>query len=142
MWSPTGVEARKISARLFRQLAEELDGYAFHHERGCLNLFTAEQWADARKLLTMYDRLDADYEQMTAGEVRERWPCLAPSADVVGLLDPNGGYSEPHEYLPALERRVRWQWEHSPSPVVLLSGGRDSRAISAAIRAVSRSASA
>jgi sarcosine oxidase subunit beta len=107
LWSPTGVEARKISASLFRLLSEELDGYIYHNEEGCLNLFTPGQWSDAQTMLPMYDRHGVDYEQLSAEKVHARWPSLTPEADAVGLLDPHGGYSEPTEYLSALERRVR-----------------------------------
>jgi len=107
LWSPTGVEARKIAVRLFQQLSDELEGYTYHNEHGCLNLFTPEQWRETERLLPMYDRLGTDYERLDAAEVHARWPDLTPADDAVGLLDPNGGYSEPAEYIPALSRRVR-----------------------------------
>ena len=40
-------------------------------------------------------------------QIRQRWPALHPPQDSVALWDPQGGYSEPHEYIPALAGRIR-----------------------------------
>ena len=55
----------------------------------------------------MYDRLGFGYEILDAGQMRRRWPDLTPESDVIGLHDALGGYSEPHEFVPALARRCR-----------------------------------
>ena len=107
LWSSTGVAARLIGARLFRQLSDELEGYTYHNEHGCLNISTAAQWADYKRLLPMYDRVGVPYEILNAAEIRSRWPALSPDEDNVGILDLNGGYSEPPEYIAALNRRIR-----------------------------------
>lgn len=106
LWSETGVAARKISLALFRELSQELQGYTFH-DVGCLNLFDAATWPEREKLLPLYDRLDVPYERLDAAGIHYRWPELHPLDDFIGLFDPKGGYSEPHEYVPALSRRVR-----------------------------------
>ena len=107
LWSETGVAARRIGIRWFEELSSELEGYTYHNEHGCLNLYSAEQWAKQEGLLSFYDRLGAPYEVLDAAAVRRRWPALAPASDHVGLLDPTGGYSEPPEYIAALTRRIR-----------------------------------
>ena len=106
LWSETGVLARKRSLALYRELSDDLAGYRFQ-DVGCLNLFDPASWGDREKLFPLYDRLGAPYEVLNAAEIRARWPELNPSDEIIGLLDPLGGYSEPDEYIPALARRVR-----------------------------------
>jgi len=105
MWTETGVRARKVGLKLFRQLSEELEGYTFHNEHGCLNLFPPEMWPARDNLLPLYDRLSAPYEVLAADEIQRRWPALHPPEHIIGLHDPLGGYSEPDEYISALRRR-------------------------------------
>ena len=62
LWSETGVRARLIGARLFRELSEELEGYTYHNEHGCLNLYTPQQWGEFQPMLPLYDRLGVPYE--------------------------------------------------------------------------------
>jgi len=107
LWSETGVKARMIGARLFRELSEELDGYTYHNEHGCLNVCNQQQWQDLQPLLPMYDRLGVPYEVLDATTIRSRWPALTPADEHTGIHDPNGGYSEPPEYVAALARRIR-----------------------------------
>jgi sarcosine oxidase subunit beta len=106
LWSETGVLARKRSLALYRQLSDELPGYRFQ-DVGCLNLFDPLSWPERQALLPLYDRLGAPYEILSAAEIHNRWPALAPEADVTGLYDPLGGYSEPDDYVPALALRDR-----------------------------------
>ncbi|MBL9215578.1 MAG: FAD-binding oxidoreductase [Opitutaceae bacterium] len=107
LWSETGVQARQIGLGLFRELSRTLPGYHYHDEHGCLNLFSPALWPDRERLLPLYDRLGAPYRVLSAAEICRRWPCLRPPPDFLGLHDPAGGYSEPPEYLRALERAVR-----------------------------------
>jgi glycine/D-amino acid oxidase-like deaminating enzyme len=107
LWTETGVLVRKLGLRLFQELSDELDGYVYHREHGCLNLFSPEMWANSEKLLPLYDRLDAEYGVLDANDIRRRWPEMTPPDDCVGLHDPNGGYSEPDEYIAGLAKRVR-----------------------------------
>lgn len=106
LWSEPGVMARKKSLQLYRQLSKELDGYKFQ-EVGCLNLFDRISWPEREKLLSLYQRCGAPFEILTALEMRARWPALVPADDSIGLFDPLGGYSEPHEYIPAITRKNR-----------------------------------
>lgn len=106
LWHQTGIEARKISLMLFRQLSEELEGYYFQ-EVGCLNLFDANSWPQRESLLPLYERLGVPYEILDAVHLRQRWPALHLRPDFIGLFDPLGGYSEPDDYIPALARKVR-----------------------------------
>lgn len=107
LWSRTGVAVRQVAAKLFRELSDELDGYVYHDEHGCLNLFTPDQWREFQKFLPLYDDLGKAYELLDANDVSARWPRVVPEADSIGILDPTGGYSEPSEYIPALAKRVR-----------------------------------
>ncbi|MEX0641203.1 MAG: FAD-binding oxidoreductase [Pirellulales bacterium] len=107
LWSETGVLARRLGIEWFRRMSGELPGYRFHDEDGCLNLYTPEHWETRAALLPLYDRLDKEYHVLTAAEIHRRWPSLHPSDDFIGLFDPHGGYSEPDEYVRALEKRLR-----------------------------------
>ncbi len=107
LWSETGVRARRHSLRIFREFSNELPGYTFHNEHGCLNLFSPDLWPARAALLPLYDRVEAPYQVLKPAEIRRRWPSLNPAEDYLGLLDPTGGYSEPDEYLSGLTQRVR-----------------------------------
>lgn len=128
LWSETGVRARQLGIEWFRRLSDELDGYTYHNEHGCLNLFTPATWPTREKLLPLYDRLGAKYEILSSVEIRRRWPALTPPEDFTGLLDPTGGYSEPDEYVSALLRACRQlgvQFEEGRAVTgLLLRGGR------------------
>ncbi len=106
LWSDTGVLARKLALQLYRELSEDLPGYRFQ-DVGCLNLFDHPSWPEREKLLPLYDRHHVAYEIMSAADMHQRWPELTPSADLIGLYDPLGGYSEPDDYVPALAQRCR-----------------------------------
>lgn len=106
LWSDPGVLARKISLQRYRELSEELPGYRFQ-DVGCLNLFDPPSWPEREKLLPIYDRLAAPYEILSAAEIHRRWPELTPDAEIIGLFDPLGGYSEPDDYIPALAGQCR-----------------------------------
>jgi glycine/D-amino acid oxidase-like deaminating enzyme len=107
LWSETGVRARRHALRIFREFSNELPGYTFHNEHGCLNLFSPELWTARAALLPLYDRLEAPYQVLKPAEIRRRWPGLNPANDYLGLHDPTGGYSEPAEYLSGLTQRAR-----------------------------------
>ncbi len=102
----TSVLVRKLCLELFRQISEELEGYEYNAV-GCLNLFTPRSWMERKGLLAMYRELEAPFEVLDAAEMKKRWPMLQPQDDAVGLFDPLGGYSEPHEYVPAIAARIR-----------------------------------
>jgi glycine/D-amino acid oxidase-like deaminating enzyme len=106
LWSETGVRARALSLQLFRELSRELDGYEFQ-DVGCLNLFDPQSWKERELLLPLYDRLGFGYEILDSDEMNRRFPALKVSREIIGLFDPLGGYSEPHEYLPALTGKVQ-----------------------------------
>jgi len=106
LWTETGVRARQIGLQLFKELSDELDGYHYNDEHGCLNVFTPTQWLERVKLLPLYDRLQVLYEILSAEAIRKRWPALNAPDDWTGLHDPRGGYSEADEYLASLARRV------------------------------------
>ena len=105
LWSETGVLARKVSLRLFRELSDALEGYRFQ-DVGCLNLFDPASWPERAALLPIYERCGAPFEILDAAEMRARWPELHPRDEFIGLYDPLGGYSEPDDYIPALARSV------------------------------------
>ncbi len=107
LWTETGVRARQVAVAEFRRLSQELDGYTYHDEHGCLNPFSPALWPARAALLPLYDRLGAPYQVLDAAEIRTRWPALQPPKDFIGLHDPAGGYSEPDEYLPALAAAAR-----------------------------------
>jgi glycine/D-amino acid oxidase-like deaminating enzyme len=128
LWSETGVRARRIGVEWFRRLSHELPGYHYHDEHGCLNLFTPDTWPQRQPLLKMYDRLELEYRILSAAEIHRQWPDLTPQKDMIGLHDPNGGYSEPDDYVDALARRVRELGvqiiENNPVREFLTAGGR------------------
>ncbi len=101
LWTETGVVARKIAIQRFRELSGELQAYRFNN-CGCLNWFDNHSWKERETILKLYDRHDVPYEILSAVEIRKRWPDLRPKDNILGLFDPNGGYSEPNEYLPAI----------------------------------------
>lgn len=108
LWSETGVLARMISLRLYQELSADLERYGYRFQNvGCLNLFDPASWTEREALLPLYDRLGFAYEVLDAAQIRRRWPDLTPEADLIGLHDGLGGYSEPHEFVPALARRCR-----------------------------------
>jgi glycine/D-amino acid oxidase-like deaminating enzyme len=108
LWSKTGVEARKISLALYRELSDDLAAYGYRFQDvGCLNLFDPPSWPEREQLLPLYAELEAPYEIIDATEIRYRWPDLTPTEEIIGLHDPLGGYSEPHRYIPALAQRLR-----------------------------------
>lgn len=108
LWTEVGVLARRVSLRLYQELSAELARYGYCFQNvGCLNLFDGSLWAQREALLPLYDRLDFPYEILDTDEMGRRWPDLVPAADHIGLYDPLGGYSEPHEFVPALARRCR-----------------------------------
>ncbi len=108
LWTRTGILARQTSLTLFRQLSDELAGLGYRFQDvGCLNLFDAASWSEREPLLSLYDELGAPYEIIDTAEIRARWPDLTPADHLLGLYDPLGGYSEPHQYLPALMQRDR-----------------------------------
>ena len=108
LWSETGVLARMISLRLYQELSTDLERYGYRFQDvGCLNLFDPASWREREELLPLYDSLGFGYEILDAAQMRRRWPDLTPEADVIGLHDALGGYSEPHEFVPALARRCR-----------------------------------
>lgn len=106
LWSEPGIRARSKSLELYRELSDELEGYDFQ-ATGCLNLFDPHTWPERERLLPLYERLQAPFEILDAAEMRHRWPALSPREEYIGLFDPLGGYSEPHEYIPALAARCR-----------------------------------
>lgn len=127
LWSETGVLARKVSLRLFRELSDELEGYRFQ-DVGCLNLFDPASWPERAALLPIYERCGAPFEILDAAEMRVRWPELHPRDEFIGLYDPLGGYSEPDDYIPALARKCRELGveirEHELVEDLILRGGR------------------
>lgn len=106
LWSETGVRARALALRRYRELSEELEGYHFQAV-GCLNWFDPPSWPERLQLLPLYDRLGVPYEVLSSQEMRQRWPALRLPDHFIGLYDPLGGYSEPDEYIPALAAKCR-----------------------------------
>ena len=102
----TAVRVRQLCLELFRRLSEELQGYEFRAV-GCLNLSEPSGWSQREALLALYRELDAPFEVLDGSEMRARWPMMQPKMGTIGLFDPLGGYSEPHEYVPALASRVQ-----------------------------------
>lgn len=107
LWTETGVRARQLGIEWFKRLSQELPGYRYHDEQGCLNLMTPQTWPLRQPLLALYDRVGVAYDVLSAAEIRRRWPALHPPDDFLGMHDPHGGYSEPDEYIPALTRRIQ-----------------------------------
>ena len=108
LWSEPGVMARKKGLQLYRELSMELGDYGYKFQDvGCLNLFDPASWPEREALLPLYQRCGAPFEILNSREMNRRWPALTPREDFIGLYDPLGGYSEPHEYIPALTKKLR-----------------------------------
>lgn len=108
LWSEPGVLARKKGLQLYRELSKELGNYGYRFQDvGCLNLFDPPSWPEREKLLPLYKRCGAPFEILSSAEMRKRWPAITPREDFIGLYDPLGGYSEPHEYIPAIAKKLR-----------------------------------
>ena len=108
LWTKTGVEARKISLALYRELSMDLADYGYQFcDVGCLNLFDSPSWQEREMLLPLYDESNVPYEVLDVNEIQYRWSELTPTPNTIGLFDPLGGYSEPHQYIPALAQRCR-----------------------------------
>ena len=107
LWTETGVRARKLATRWFRTLSSELDGYTYHNEYGCLNLFNEETWPAREALLPLYEQMEAPFQLLSPEQIHTRWPLLNAPEGTVGLHDPLGGYSEPEEYLAGLTAKLR-----------------------------------
>ncbi|MDJ0754180.1 MAG: FAD-binding oxidoreductase [Ardenticatenaceae bacterium] len=108
LWTETGVAVRKVALDLYEQLSAELadDGYRFQNV-GCLNFFDHQSWPERETLLKLYDDQQVAYEILDPAEMMHRWPSLVVNERLIGLYDPRGGYSEPHDYVRALARRCR-----------------------------------
>src|SRR5690606_31161563 len=65
LWSKTGIEARKVALRLFRELSSELNGYRFQ-DVGTLNLLDEQAWEQRKLLLPLYEQCGAPFETLTA----------------------------------------------------------------------------
>ena len=92
---------------LFPHFSEELEGYTYHNEQGCHNLFTPESWSQREALLGTYYRCAVPYDILDAAAIRIRWPLLKPEPKWIGLYDPQGGYSEPQQFLHGLAQKIR-----------------------------------
>lgn len=106
LWTETGIAARTVSLRLFKELERELVDYRYHDEHGCLALLGPDEWRHRQTLLPLYDRLRVPYRILSPDEIRARWPEIQPRDDMVGLHDPRGGYSEPDAYVSCLARKA------------------------------------
>ncbi len=101
LWSPTGIAVRGLSVAGFRQFSQQLPGYRFA-DVGCLNLFHEDHIAERRQQYRLYDEHHVHHEELSASEITRRWPAVHPRPGLMGLLDADGGYSEPDHLLPAL----------------------------------------
>lgn len=106
LWSPTGVAVRSLSLQGFRQFSEELTGYRFG-DVGCLNIFHEDGIDERRPHYGLYDRHGIAHEELSADEIRKRWPVVDPRPGLMGLFDERGGYSEPDQFLPAIAAGCR-----------------------------------
>jgi len=106
LWTDTGVQARKIALDLFEEWSTCLPGYHYHNSEGCLILIGSEAWPAREKLLPLYDERHLAYDILDPSEIRRRWPDLNPRAELMGLWDPRGGFSEPPQYIDALRQEV------------------------------------
>jgi sarcosine oxidase, subunit beta len=106
LWSPTGVAVRVLSLAGFRQFSEELEGYSFG-DVGCLNVFHEEGIDERRQHYALYDQHGVHHEELTSAQITHRWPDVALRPGLMGLLDADGGYSEPDHMLPAVAAGCR-----------------------------------
>ena len=105
-WHREGVLTRAEAFKIYLELSQELDGYAYQRV-GYLMFLESGSRAHWEKQCRLYDELGMPYQFLTADEIRSRWPSLQPAGETTGLFDPGGGYSEPDRYIPALAARNR-----------------------------------
>ena len=104
-WNPTSVVARMKTLDLFERFSNILEGYTFQ-QVGCLNLSSKEDYISGADLRELHDKLGANYETYIGNELTEKFPDVTTQKDEYGILDPRGGYSEPHTYIPALRKKI------------------------------------
>mgnify|MGYP000133969538 FL=1 len=104
-WNATSVVARMKTLDLFENFSKILDGYTFQ-QVGCLNLSTKSDYEDGSDLRELHDNLGAKYETYIGKELTEKFSDVKTTDNEYGVLDPRGGFSEPHTYIPALKRKI------------------------------------
>ena len=104
-WNATSVVARMKTLDLFENFSKVLDGYTFQ-QVGCLNLSTKSDYEDGSDLRELHDSLGAKYETYIGNELTDKFSDVKTKDDEYGILDPRGGYSEPHTYIPALRKKI------------------------------------
>ena len=104
-WNATSVVARMKTLDLFENFSKVLDGYTFQ-QVGCLNLSTKSDYNEGSDLRKLHDRLGAKYETYIGKELTEKFSDVKTTDDEYGVLDPRGGYSEAHTYIPALRKKI------------------------------------
>ena len=82
-----------------------LDGYTFQ-QVGCLNLSDKKDYDLGSDLRDLHDELGAKYEIYIGDELTKKFSDLKAEDDEYGILDPRGGYSEAHTYIPALRKKI------------------------------------
>ena len=105
-WNRAGLLTRREAFGIYQQLSQELEDYQYQRV-GYLLLLEPDDLAHWKDQCRLYDELGVSYEFLQMDEMRRRWPSLRPPPDTVGLFDPDGGYSEPDSYVPALAARNR-----------------------------------
>ena len=104
-WNETSVKARMKSLDLFEKFSQILDGYTFQ-QVGCLNLSDKKDYDLGSDLRDLHDELGAKYEIYIGDELTKKFSDLKAEDDEYGILDPRGGYSEAHTYIPALRKKI------------------------------------
>jgi len=104
-WNATSVVARMKTLDLFENFSNILEGYTFQ-QVGCLNLSNKSDYEDGSDLRDLHDSLGAKYETFIGQELSKKFSDVKAKDDEYGVLDPRGGYSEPHTYIPALRKKI------------------------------------
>ena len=127
MATPTEVRARAISLDIFERFSRIIDGYHFH-QVGCLNLFTAEAFAQSASTRDMWRQNGGQFDILRGAEITERFADLKAKPTDIGVLDHRSGFSEPHYYVSALKAKLEDMGvdirENEPVTGFELRGGR------------------
>ena len=105
-WNETAIRARLKTLDNFERFSQILEGYSFH-QVGCLNLSSEEDYITDKDLRDLQISLGSKVEVLQGEQLTDRFSNVIADYNEYGVLDLRGGYSEPHRYVPALQKKIK-----------------------------------
>ena len=105
-WNETAIRARLKTLDNFERFSQILEGYSFH-QVGCLNLSSEEDYITDKDLRDLQISLGSKVEVLQGEQLTDRFSDVIANHNEYGVLDLRGGYSEPHRYVPALQKKIK-----------------------------------